>query len=89
MHKLVKAVSSEFNGIKCNIRKRTAQPVLSMRHTKLAYIIEGQLYPEQSNIWPRMKLQTRRSTAMKTRRDEEQQDGAEEEPPARDEEERR
>ena len=86
MDKLVRVVGGKFNGLNCDIWKRTAQSVISMRHLEVAYIIEGQKCPQQIKIQQRGRTPTRQSPAT-TRSRGQQQHGTEDNTPARNEDE--
>ena len=51
--KLVRAVNGKFNGHTFDVWERTAQSVISMRHSGISDILEGRLYPEPKLIRPR------------------------------------
>ena len=47
---LVRAVGGTLNGLKIGVRRRTAQPVMTMRHPEVAYIIEERKRPEDKKF---------------------------------------
>ena len=52
--KLVRTRNGNFNGLRFDVWKRTAQSVTSMRHAGISDILEGRPCPEPKLISPRL-----------------------------------
>ena len=65
--KLVRAVGGKFTGLKYDVWKRTAQSVISMRHSGISDILEGRPCPEPDYIRPRPSSMAQRPTRAVTR----------------------
>ena len=51
--RLVRALNGKFNGLKFDVKKRTAQSVISMRHAGISDILEGRPCREPELVSPR------------------------------------
>ena len=67
MDKLVGAVGGNFNGLEYDVWKRTAQSVISMRHSGVSDVLEGRPCPEPVYIRPRTLFATGRRARAVTR----------------------
>ena len=65
--KVVKSVGGKFNGLMYDIGKRTAQSVISMRHSVVSEILDGRPCSEPVHIRPRTISATSRPTRAVTR----------------------
>ena len=65
--KLVRALNGKFNGLKCDVWKRTAQSVISMRHAGISDILEGRPCPEPELVSPRPSSRGSRPSRAVTR----------------------
>ena len=65
--KLVRAPNDKFNGLKFDVWKRTAQPVINMRHAGISDISEGRTCAEPEQISPRPSSRRSRHSRAVTR----------------------
>ena len=65
--KLVRAVGGKFTGLKYDVWKRTAESVISIRHSGISDILEGRPCPEPDYIHPYPSSTTRRPSRAVTR----------------------
>ena len=65
--KLVRTVNGKFNGLKFDVWKRTAQSVISMRHSGISDNLEGRPCPEPKLIRPRPSSMRSRPSQAATR----------------------